>query len=219
MPRTTQNPCSTLVSSTTATAKASPALPRTALRNHTEWKERCEASRRQTATAGGSPVRPNPRLPSAATPAASRVAAATMLVEKPNDRAWKPGSSADAILRDSSAPCPSAAAVCTEPAPSRSMRLDTSKSTSESTNSANRRDDSCNSLMRTGSCTGWAVPSQMRAAQRRSVSATVSIITRMGGISKEAALAPVSAALPATHSTRPTSLARAMAAAAAPVAG
>src|ERR1022692_3860734 len=38
VPRTTQKPCSTSVTSTTATAKASPAAPRTALRNQTDGK-------------------------------------------------------------------------------------------------------------------------------------------------------------------------------------
>ena len=48
VPSTTQNPCSTSVTSTTATARARPAAPRTAFRNHTEWKERCEANRRHS---------------------------------------------------------------------------------------------------------------------------------------------------------------------------
>ena len=42
VPRTTQNPCSTLVTSTIATASVSPAAPRTAFRNHTERNERSE---------------------------------------------------------------------------------------------------------------------------------------------------------------------------------
>ena len=45
VPRTTQNPCETSVTSTTATARARPAAPRTELRNQTERKERCEAMR------------------------------------------------------------------------------------------------------------------------------------------------------------------------------
>ena len=44
-PSTTQKPCDTFVISTTRTASASPAAPRTALRNQTERKERCETSR------------------------------------------------------------------------------------------------------------------------------------------------------------------------------
>ncbi len=40
VPSTTQKPCCTFVISTTATASASPAAPRSALRNQTERKER-----------------------------------------------------------------------------------------------------------------------------------------------------------------------------------
>ena len=48
VPSTTQKPCDTFVISTTVTARASPAAPRTALRNHTERNERCESSRLRT---------------------------------------------------------------------------------------------------------------------------------------------------------------------------
>ncbi len=47
VPNTTQKPCETSVTSTTATASARPAAPRMALRNQTEWNDRWE---RQWAT-------------------------------------------------------------------------------------------------------------------------------------------------------------------------
>src|ERR1700722_1740345 len=41
VPSTTQKPCCTLVTSTTATARAKPTAPRNALRNQMERNERC----------------------------------------------------------------------------------------------------------------------------------------------------------------------------------
>ena len=96
VPSTTQNPCETPVTSTTATASASPAAPRIALRNHTECKDSCDENRRQNVR--GAESRPVPSLWSidVSAPAAASVASATISVMMPRVRTWRPGSSIDA---------------------------------------------------------------------------------------------------------------------------
>ena len=96
---TTQKPCSTSVISTTATARASPAAPRTALRNHTERNERWETSRRQQRTEELSPVAPKSGDRRGWAPAASSAASATIAVAMPSARAWKLGSKVAMIPR------------------------------------------------------------------------------------------------------------------------
>ena len=62
VPSTTQKPCETLVISMTATARASPMAPRTALRNQTERKERWESSRCRVRVGDGLGCHPHPPI-------------------------------------------------------------------------------------------------------------------------------------------------------------
>ena len=73
--------------------------------------------------------------------------------------------------------------------------------------------------IRAGSCTGWPSPSQISAADWCNVSATCSVTARAGIGSVDQCSSPIMALLPATHSTRPTSLDSATAPDAAPVGG
>jgi hypothetical protein len=96
---------------------------------------------------------------------------------------------------------------------------DTSASSSAVINSSSCSVDSCTASIRAGSVTAWPSPSQMRAAAWWRVSATFSVTASAGGSSVAQWSSPIMAVLPATHSTRPTSLESATAPAAAPVGG
>ena len=98
VPSTTQKPCWTFVISTTPTARARPTAPRRALRNQTERNERCDTSLRARACGAVSSAIPRRRPLAGSAPAASSVASATISVAIPSARAWKPGSSAPAML-------------------------------------------------------------------------------------------------------------------------
>ncbi len=87
VPSTTQKPCSTSEISTTATARARPTAPRTALRNHTERNETWDRIRLLTVGVGWAPGGPSRRSAGAATPAACRVASDTISVAMPRARA------------------------------------------------------------------------------------------------------------------------------------
>ena len=97
VPSTTQKPCSTSVISTTATARASPAAPRTAFRNHTDRSDRWDLSRGHSSCEASIPARPSRRLSTALAPDASRAASTTMVVAVPTLLMWKLGSRAEAM--------------------------------------------------------------------------------------------------------------------------
>ena len=84
VPSTTQKPCETFVTSTTATANARPTAPRRALRNQTERKERCESTRCARACGADSSAMPRRRSLTASAPAASSAASATSSVAMPS---------------------------------------------------------------------------------------------------------------------------------------
>ena len=202
-PSTTQKPCSTSVTSTTATAAARPAAPRRLFRNHTERKERWEVSRGQTRRGSGVADGPRRRSPTAWAPEASSVESATISAVRPMVRARKLGSS-----RGRSPPpsgVPSGSASGSGPAPR--ARTLSSAAIRPSRRSVEARTVSTS----VGSSTGCPLASQTSAEQCRRVAATPATTSRTGPGSGVAAGSPARAALSATHSTRPTSLDRATA--------
>ena len=141
VPRTTQNPCWTSVTSTTATARARPTAPRRALRNQTErndtWRKIWWMRTRDFWA--GIPIRRS-RRPS--DPAASRAASANISVAMPSARAWKPRSGVDAMP---SSTTPEWSPPAGDASGRGSDGLETSCSTATLINCSSRRVDSCSS--------------------------------------------------------------------------
>ena len=218
VPSTTQKPCWTFVISITATASARPTPPRNALRNHTERKERWDRSRSANRLGVDSSPIPRRRSTTAGAPAASSAASATISVAIPSARAWNPGSSAAAML-PSSCVAGSASGRTSAGSDAASARVETSAASSAAISSSRARVASCTALILVGSSTGWPSPSQIKDAAWWRVSATFSVIAWAVARPFDQCSSPTMAVLPATHSTRPTSLDSATATAAAPVGG
>ena len=133
----------TLVTSTTATARASPIAPRSALRNQTERNEKWERSRCAKTYEEDSSAIPRRRSMTASAPAASSAASATISVAMPSARAWNPGSSEPAR---SSSPEGSAGGAVVTDVVSDALSVLTSASSSALISCSSRRVDSCTAI-------------------------------------------------------------------------
>ena len=164
------------------------------------------------------PIAPDRRSTTCFDPAASSAASATISVAMPRARAWNPGSS------DPAMPSSATGDPATGPPAERGIRdgfahgghVGTERGVDQRVERAGGvldRRDPFRIVDRV------ARPSQIRAAVRCRVSATCSVIARAGLRSTDQCWSPTMAVLPATHSTRPTSLESATAPPAAPVGG
>ena len=232
MPSTTQKPCCTSVTSTTATAMASPMAPRSALRNHTERNERWEQAPAEEQgvrfAPSAEPAVEHPggtgRLERAVGHHAggdTEGAGTKPRIERAGQaRRPPPVDSGASSTEASSTEASSTEASSTEASATEVTSARKAAATSSSSSRAERSTASIVARSRTG----WPDP----VADERGRE-----LQRLGHLLEDGArrwgpVGPLrlgrdggggTAAFPATHSTRPTSLDRATAPAAAPVGG
>ena len=175
--------------------RPAPAPPRRARRCGTTPSERRGARRagsrtRSAAPRSAGPIRRSPDRLRHRPPRARRRPPSA--VAMPKARAWKLGSSEDAspsLLIDAPHFGPRRHSARPSLTARSSIRLDTSTSSSASMSVRQPRGSTLAALVPApGRRPGGRAPSQMRAAQRRSVSATASIISRTGELSSAAGL-------------------------------